>query len=62
MRKRAAKWVLLFTLATPTLFLGCPATIGLKVLDSMVSGAYSAAGSWGAGAMMEFLQSLEKDE
>ena len=61
MRKRVAKWLLLFTLATPTLYVGCPASIGLKVLDTMMSGLYSGAQVWTTGVMMDFLESLQQE-
>ncbi len=66
MRRRTTKWLLLTTLATSTLFLGCPATIGLGVLSSLVGGAYSGIESttyrWAQNATAEFLDSLQQTE
>lgn len=61
MRKRTAKWLLLLTLSTPTLYVGCPASIGLEILNSMMSGVYSGAQVWGANAMMDFLNNLQTE-
>ena len=62
MRQRAAKWLLLVTLAGPTLFLGCPAAIAVEFLDYAMRGAYQAAGQWGAEAFTEFISNLQSSE
>jgi hypothetical protein len=45
-----------------TLFVGCPASVGLQILDSMISGVYSSAQGWAADVALDLLQSLERDE
>ena len=62
MRQRAAKWLLLVTLAAPTLFLGCPGTVALEFLDYAMRGAYQAAGQWGSDAFTEFVSNLQSSE
>ena len=62
MRKRATKWLVLVTLAAPTLFLGCPATVALEFLDSAMQGAYRSAEEWGSDAFFDFLSGLQSGE
>ncbi len=66
MRRRTTKWLLLTTLATSTMFLGCPATLGLGVLSSLVGGVYGGIESttyrWAQNMTDDFLQGLDPDE
>jgi hypothetical protein len=59
MQKRAAKWLMLVTLSAPTLYVGCPANIGLEVLNAVMTGVYSGAQTWGARATLDFLEDLQ---
>ena len=62
MRKRVGKWMLLFTLGSGTLFVSCPASVAVKVLDSMMAGVYSGAQAWATGAVIDLLEEFQGGE